>query len=80
MKIVQEPWKLSECHKINKKYKKYKYRKKEEKKQMMSSYLCYLRRLVFDQSFPVHSVSESTGDTLSVTNGRRTEIFLSISG
>ena len=41
--------------------------------------LYQLRRLVFDQSSPVHPVSESRGGTLSVTEkdkGRRTEEIL----
>ena len=40
-----------------------------------------MRRLVFDQSSPLHPVSESRGGTLSVTHGRtdggRTEILVS---
>ena len=31
-------------------------------------YFCHLRKGVFDQSSPVHPVSESRGGTLSVTN------------
>ena len=40
---------------------------------------CNLRRLVFDQSSPVHPVSESRGGTLNVTKSkvRRTEILVS---
>ena len=34
---------------------------------MLFSWFCYLRRFVFDQSSPVHPVSESRGGTLSVT-------------
>ena len=36
-----------------------------------------MRRLVFDQSSPVHPVSESRGGTLSVTKDERTEILVS---
>ena len=32
-----------------------------------------MRILVFDQSSPLHPVSESRGGTLSVTHGRRTD-------
>ena len=42
--------------------------KKEEEK-MLYSCFCYLRRLVFNQSSPVHSVSESRGGTARVTHG-----------
>ena len=40
---------------------------------------CYLRRLVFDQSSPVHPVSESIGFGLSRTEdgGGQTEILVS---
>ena len=49
---------------------------------MISSKFCHLRRLVFDQSSPVHPVLESRGGTVSVTeDGRRrrrsTEILVS---
>ena len=32
--------------------------------------ICQLRRLVFDQSSPVHPVSESRGGSMSVTDER----------
>ena len=38
---------------------------------------CHLRRLVFNQSSPVHPVSESRGGNLNVTNGERTKILVS---
>ena len=46
---------------------------------MLSSYFSNIRNLVFDQSSPVQSVSESRGGTLSITEkfGRRTEILVS---
>ena len=37
---------------------------------MLSSYFSNIRRMGFDQSSPVHSVSESRGGGLSVTNER----------
>ena len=45
---------------------------------MPISLFCHLRRSVFDQSSPVHPVSEYRGGkvTLSVTDERRTEILL----
>ena len=42
----------------------------KKKQQMLSSKFCHLRRLVFDQSPPVHPVSGSKGETLSVTHER----------
>ena len=39
---------------------------------MLSSLFCYLGRLVFDQSFPVHPVSESKGGD-GVREGRTDE-------
>ena len=49
---------------------------------MLFSLFCQFRRLVFDQSSPVHPVSESTRGTMSVTHRRpdertRTEILVS---
>ena len=39
---------------------------------------CQLRRLVFDQSSPVHPLSDFRGGGLSLTNGgQRTEILVS---
>ena len=41
-----------------------------EEKKMLSSYFCHLRRLVFDQSSPVHPVSESRGGSPERYGGR----------
>ena len=40
---------------------------------MLLSYFCQLQRLVFDQSTPVHPVSDFRGGGLSVTDGERTD-------
>ena len=40
-------------------------------KKLLSSLFCLLRKLVFDQSSPVHLVSESRGGTVSVTKDGR---------
>ena len=42
----------------------------KKKKKMLFSWFWQLRRLVFNQSSPVHPVSESRGGPLSVTDGR----------
>jgi hypothetical protein len=46
-------------------------------KQTLSTYFSNIRRTGFDQSSPVHPVTESRGGTLSVTHGGRTEILVS---
>ena len=43
------------------------------KKKMLSSQFCHLRRLVVDKSSPVHPVSDSRGDPLSVTQQQEQE-------
>ena len=52
---------------------------RREKKMLLSQF-CHLRRLVFNQSSPVHPVSESRGGGLSVKEEdgrRRTDILVS---
>ena len=46
------------------------------KKERKKSQLCHLRRLFFDQSSPVHPVSESRGGSLSVTHGRKSSCLI----
>ena len=53
------------------------FSRRKKKKKMLFPYFCQLRRLVFDQSSPLHPVSESRGGTLSVTDGAQTEILVS---
>ena len=65
----EEPKTSVKCQKMYKTQKIYKkIRKNPEKKPFSSIRLfCYLGRLVFNESSPVHPVSKSRGGTLSIT-------------
>ena len=55
--------------------KKNKKKKKWPGEKMLLSLFSNIRRTQFDQSSPVHPVSESRGDSLSVTYGNPCVLF-----